>query len=118
LLNTPHLGHDLLVHVFIKVLPKSLKISIQLILELLLHVLKTQVVLLSHLICQTIDLRTHALLHTCKIWVKVTSWRHPLWLHRWWRRLHCLLMASPIFPSSTSLSLASPLTTGNGVNSR
>ena len=55
--------------------------------HLLLHVLKVKVHLILHLTNQSRNLRGHALLHGCKVGVKVASWRGPLllyWRMRWW----------------------------------
>jgi len=66
----------------------------ELLSHLHLHILKAQVHLILHLSCQTLNLTRHPLLHGCKIWIKVTSWRSPLLLH--WRlwRWHGMLCCS------------------------
>src|SRR6185312_10680086 len=62
--------------------------------HLLLHVLKVEVHLILHLTSQPRNLRGHALLHGCKVWVKVASWRGPLLLYRRMRWWHSMLSCS------------------------
>ena len=70
LLDPLHLSHHRLEHALMEMLC-----------HLLLHVLEAKIHLPLHLAGQTLNLRTHPLLHGCKVWVKVPSWRCPLWLH-------------------------------------
>ena len=70
LLSSSHLGHHGLEHDFIEMLS-----------HLHLHVLKAKVHLVLYLSSQTLNLSDYPLLHGCKVWVKVPSWRCPLWLH-------------------------------------
>ena len=82
LLNPLHLSHHRLEHGLLKVMC-----------HLVLLVLEAQVHLILHLSRQALNLTGHALLHGCEIWVKVPSWRSPLWLHwrlwRWHNMLCC-----------------------------
>ena len=61
--------------------------------HLLLHILEAKIHLPLHLAGQTLNLRTYPLLHGCKVWDEVPSWRSPLWLHwtlwRWHGMLCC-----------------------------
>src|SRR6185312_10110804 len=66
---------------------KSLHLSHHGLEHLLLHVRKVEVHLILHLTSQPRNLRGHYLLHGCKVWVKIASWRSPLllcWRMRWW----------------------------------
>src|SRR6185295_2720084 len=58
--------------------------------HLLLHVLKVKVHLILHLTSQPRNLRGHALLHGCKVWLKVASWRGPLAVVAWHAELQLL----------------------------